>query len=51
MCGCNKAKTATTWTVTYPPEANKAPEVKVSRGAAQIAASKVPGATYTRTSE
>lgn len=48
MCGCNaKGKTVqTTYTVTYP---DGSTEVKTSAGAAQIAASKVPGATYART--
>ena len=45
MCNCG-GKSSPTWTVTYPPETGRAPEVKKSETAARIAAQRVEGATY-----
>lgn len=48
MCSCGGKKNQT-WTVTYPPEADRAPEIKRTASEARKAASLVPGATYAET--
>lgn len=50
MCNCGGSRRNNqTWTITYPADSGKEPEVKTNAAAARIAASKVPGATWGET--